>query len=68
MIQAAGHPDRLAHALERAEVLEIERVIVHVGELDARESVDALDRLAPAIPPRSPGARPGVATDALSAN
>jgi len=68
VIQAAAHPDRLAHALERADVLEIERVIVHVGELEARESVDALDRLAPAIPPRPPSARPAVATDPLSAN
>ena len=49
-IQAARTPKRLAGAVERADALGVERVVVHVGEAGADESVALLDCLAPALP------------------
>jgi probable F420-dependent oxidoreductase len=48
-IQATRSPQRLSTALERAEALGLERVIVHIGELDAAGSVGLLDCLAPVV-------------------
>ncbi|MFI5040787.1 MAG: TIGR03619 family F420-dependent LLM class oxidoreductase [Acidimicrobiales bacterium] len=51
-IQAAGSAGRLASALDRAAELDVERVIVHVGELGERDSLNLLDCLAPALSAR----------------
>jgi probable F420-dependent oxidoreductase len=48
VIQAAHRADRLAAALDRADALGIERVIVYVGEMGQEESIALLERLAPA--------------------
>jgi hypothetical protein len=54
VVQAAGRRERLDAAVERAQGLAIERVIVHVGEMPETDTVALLDRLAPAIPPPDP--------------
>jgi probable F420-dependent oxidoreductase len=54
VVQAANRRERLDAAVERAQGLAIERVIVHVGEMPETDTVALLDRLAPAIPPPDP--------------
>jgi probable F420-dependent oxidoreductase len=49
-IQAARSPKQLAGAVERADTMGVERVVVHVGEAGPEESVALLDCLAPALP------------------
>jgi probable F420-dependent oxidoreductase len=49
VIQAARRPETLREAVDRGGALGIERIIVHVGELDAAASIGLLDRLTPAL-------------------
>ena len=48
-IQMARSPQRLSEAIERATALDIERVIVYVGELDTATTLATLDRLSEAL-------------------